>query len=83
MLVAYNSKIALSTGDTLGSGKSERLLTIVRDEVGKHDFNGLFVCPSAAVIICTTRSAPLRRQAGCRPLLAALIARTECTFERP
>lgn len=34
----YNSKIMLSTGDALWSDRSEKMLTIVSDDVGKHDF---------------------------------------------
>jgi uncharacterized protein YcgI (DUF1989 family) len=34
----YNSKIALSTGDVLWSDLSRKMLTIVTDEVGRHDF---------------------------------------------
>src|SRR5215510_13979601 len=34
----YGGKIYLSTGDALWSDRSERMLTIVADDVGKHDF---------------------------------------------
>jgi len=34
----YGGKIYLSTGDTLWSDRSERMLTIVADDVGRHDF---------------------------------------------
>lgn len=34
----YNSKISLSVGDSLWSYRSEKLLTVVADNVGKHDF---------------------------------------------
>jgi uncharacterized protein YcgI (DUF1989 family) len=34
----YNSKILLSTGDSLWSDSSKQMLTIVADEVGRHDF---------------------------------------------
>src|SRR5262245_17312028 len=34
----YNGKIALSTGDVLYSDRSNPMLTIVEDSVGKHDF---------------------------------------------
>jgi uncharacterized protein len=34
----YNGKIYLSTGDTLWSDRSNPMLTIVADEVGRHDF---------------------------------------------
>src|SRR5262245_55538810 len=34
----YAGKIYLSTGDTLYSNRSNPMLTIVRDEVGRHDF---------------------------------------------
>jgi uncharacterized protein len=33
----YNGKILLSTGDALWSDRSNRMLTIVEDEVGRHD----------------------------------------------
>ena len=33
----YGGKIYVSTGDTLWSDRSERMLTIVADDVGKHD----------------------------------------------
>ncbi|TGR64731.1 urea carboxylase-associated family protein [bacterium M00.F.Ca.ET.194.01.1.1] len=34
----YNSKINLSTGDGLWSDNSKKMLSIVSDDVGKHDF---------------------------------------------
>jgi hypothetical protein len=34
----YNGKILLSTGDVLWSDRSNPLLTIVADDVGRHDF---------------------------------------------
>src|SRR3954470_21473428 len=34
----YGGKIYLSTGDGLWSDRSERMLTIVADDVGRHDF---------------------------------------------
>ncbi len=34
----YNGKIYLSKGDALWSDRSNKLLTIVADEVGRHDF---------------------------------------------
>jgi len=34
----YGGKIYLSTGDVLWSDRSERMLTIVADDVGRHDF---------------------------------------------
>src|SRR5262252_9944961 len=34
----YNGKIYLSTGDVLWSDRSEPMLTIVADDVGRHDF---------------------------------------------
>ena len=34
----YGGKIYVSTGDVLWSDRSERMLTIVSDEVGRHDF---------------------------------------------
>jgi uncharacterized protein YcgI (DUF1989 family) len=34
----YGGKIYLSTGDALWSDRSERMLTIVADDVGRHDF---------------------------------------------
>ena len=34
----YGGKIYLSTGDVLWSDRSEPMLTIVADDVGKHDF---------------------------------------------
>jgi uncharacterized protein YcgI (DUF1989 family) len=34
----YGGKIYLSSGDTLWSDRSERMLTIVADDVGRHDF---------------------------------------------
>lgn len=34
----YNGKIYLSTGDVLWSDRSTRMLTIVADDVGQHDF---------------------------------------------
>ncbi|KRE96820.1 hypothetical protein ASG87_15995 [Frateuria sp. Soil773] len=34
----YNGKVYLSTGDVLWSDRSEPMLTIVVDEVGRHDF---------------------------------------------
>lgn len=34
----YNSKLVLSTGDSLWSDRSEKLLTIISDDVGRHDF---------------------------------------------
>lgn len=34
----YNSKILLSTGDSLWSDSSRRMLTILHDDVGRHDF---------------------------------------------
>jgi uncharacterized protein YcgI (DUF1989 family) len=34
----YNGKIYLSTGDVLWSDRSNPMLTIVADEVGRHDF---------------------------------------------
>ena len=36
--IDYNNKIYLSTGDILYSNKSRPMLTIVADQVGKHDF---------------------------------------------
>ncbi|MFC3713710.1 DUF1989 domain-containing protein [Sphingoaurantiacus capsulatus] len=33
----YNEKVRLSTGDALWSDRSNRLLTIIADEVGRHD----------------------------------------------
>jgi uncharacterized protein len=33
----YNAKILLSTGDSLWSDRSNKMLTIVEDEVGRHD----------------------------------------------
>jgi uncharacterized protein YcgI (DUF1989 family) len=34
----YNGKILLSTGDVLWSNRSKPMLTIVADDVGRHDF---------------------------------------------
>jgi len=34
----YDGKVYLSTGDTLWSNLSNRMLTIVADDVGRHDF---------------------------------------------
>ena len=34
----YGGKIYLSTGDVIWSDRSERMLTIVTDDVGRHDF---------------------------------------------
>ena len=34
----YGGKIYLSTGDVLWSDRSDRMLTIVTDDVGRHDF---------------------------------------------
>ena len=34
----YNGKIRLSTGDVLWSDRSNPMLTIVADDVGRHDF---------------------------------------------
>jgi uncharacterized protein YcgI (DUF1989 family) len=34
----YNGKIYLSTGDALWSDRSNRMLTIVADDAGRHDF---------------------------------------------
>jgi uncharacterized protein len=34
----YNNKILLSTGDVLWSDRSNHMLTIVADDVGRHDF---------------------------------------------
>ncbi|WP_457470648.1 DUF1989 domain-containing protein [Pseudomonas sp. TE21394] len=34
----YNSKVTLSTGDALWSSASKKMLTIIADEVGRHDF---------------------------------------------
>src|SRR5215470_18242531 len=34
----YGGKLYLSTGDALWSDRSERMLTIVADDVGRHDF---------------------------------------------
>src|SRR5207244_2619233 len=34
----YGGKIYLSTGDVLWSDRSESMLTIVADDVGRHDF---------------------------------------------
>src|SRR5512138_3835445 len=34
----YNGKILLSTGDALWSNRSSKMLTIVADDVGRHDF---------------------------------------------
>src|SRR5262245_55841835 len=34
----YNGKIYLSTGDALWSDRSNPMLTIVEDQVGRHDF---------------------------------------------
>jgi uncharacterized protein YcgI (DUF1989 family) len=34
----YGGKIYLSTGDALWSDRSEKMLTIVSDDVGRHDF---------------------------------------------
>src|SRR5262249_8060510 len=34
----YNGKLLLSTGDVLWSDRSNPLLTIVADDVGRHDF---------------------------------------------
>jgi uncharacterized protein YcgI (DUF1989 family) len=36
--IDYNEKIYLSTGDILYSNRSHPMLTIVTDQVGKHDF---------------------------------------------
>jgi uncharacterized protein YcgI (DUF1989 family) len=36
--IDYNEKLFLSTGDILYSNRSNRMLTIVEDPVGKHDF---------------------------------------------
>src|SRR5262245_16661219 len=34
----YGGKIYLSTGDVIWSDRSHRMLTIVADEIGRHDF---------------------------------------------
>jgi uncharacterized protein YcgI (DUF1989 family) len=34
----YNGKVYLSTGDTLWSDRSNKMLSIVGDDVGRHDF---------------------------------------------
>jgi uncharacterized protein len=34
----YNGKLLLSTGDVLWSNRSNKMLTIVADDVGRHDF---------------------------------------------
>jgi uncharacterized protein YcgI (DUF1989 family) len=34
----YNGKVYLTTGDVIWSDRSEKLLTIVEDSVGRHDF---------------------------------------------
>jgi len=34
----YNGKILLSTGDVLWSNRSNQMLTIIADDVGRHDF---------------------------------------------
>jgi uncharacterized protein len=34
----YNGKVLLSTGDALWSNRSNKMLTIVADDVGRHDF---------------------------------------------
>lgn len=36
--IDYAGKMFLSTGDTLYSNRSTAFLTIVHDEVGRHDF---------------------------------------------
>ena len=37
--IDYASRIYLTTGDVLYSNRSNRMLTIIRDEVGRHDFS--------------------------------------------
>ena len=37
--IDYASRIFLTTGDTLYSNRSNPMLTIVRDDVGRHDFS--------------------------------------------
>jgi uncharacterized protein YcgI (DUF1989 family) len=37
--IDYASRIFLTTGDTLYSNRSNPMLTIMRDEVGRHDFS--------------------------------------------
>jgi uncharacterized protein len=49
----YGGKIYLSTGDVLWSDRSNPMLTIVKDQVGRHDF--LF-CIRRAVSKCTVSS---------------------------
>jgi hypothetical protein len=64
----YQSKIWLTTGDTLWSNRSNKMLEIVRDDVGRHDFL-LTPCSADTFRIIYGDEAP---HCGCFGNLAAL-----------
>jgi uncharacterized protein len=66
----YQSKIWLSTGDVLWSNRSNKMLEIVRDDVGRHDFL-LTPCSADTFRIIYGDQDPHR---GCFGNLAAALA---------
>ena len=75
----YNGKIRLSTGDVLWSDRSNPMLTIVADDVGRHDF----LYASCSVEMYRMQYGATGYHANCHDnLLAALrelgVTRTAC-----